>query len=76
VFVIKKSLSEARVEMGYTQDEMSKLLKVAVSTYNQYETGARNVPAEIVDEISRILKIEKSEFFLPTKFTLSKLKAS
>ncbi|MEL7659570.1 helix-turn-helix transcriptional regulator [Acetobacterium wieringae] len=76
MFIIKKSLSEARVDAGYTQEEMSKLLNIGTSTYNQYETGARNIPAEIVDEITNILKIEKSEFFLPAKFTLSKLKAS
>jgi transcriptional regulator with XRE-family HTH domain len=72
VIKINKSLSEVRVEMGFTQDDMSKLLNVGISTYNQYETGARGIPAEIANKISDILKISRDEFFLPAKFTLSK----
>ncbi len=73
---MNRSLSEVRIEMGYTQDDMSKLLGIGTSTYNQYETGARSVPADVAIEISKILDISVNEFFLPAKFTLSKSKAS
>jgi len=73
---MNRSLSDVRVEKGYTQDDMSKLLRIGISTYNQYETGARSVPADIATEISKILLINVSEFFLPAKFTLSKSKVS
>lgn len=48
------------------------MLDIAISTYCQYETGKRNVPAEVVDKISNILNINKEDIFLPIKFTVSK----
>lgn len=70
--LVKKTLAEIRDERKMSQKDMADILEIAVSTYCQYETGKRNVPAEIVDSIAKILNINKDDIFLPTKFTISK----
>ena len=69
---MKKNLAEIREGEKKTQQEMADLLGIAVSTYCQYETGKRNLPAEIVNRISKILNIDINDIFLPTRFTVSK----
>lgn len=69
---MKKTLAEIRDERRKSQKDMADILGIAVSTYCQYETGKRNVPAETVDNIAQILNIDKADIFLPTKFTVSK----
>ncbi|CAG7586417.1 hypothetical protein PEPTYR26121_00336 [Peptoniphilus tyrrelliae] len=69
---MKKTLAEIRDERRKSQKDMADILGIAVSTYCQYETGKRNVPAETVDNIAQILNIDKDDIFLPIKFTVSK----
>lgn len=69
---MKKTLAEIRENNKKSQKDMAEMLDIAISTYCQYETGKRNVPAEIVDKISNILNINKEDIFLPIKFTVSK----
>lgn len=72
VVPIIRSLEDVRKENGFTQEYMAGQLKIAVSTYNQYENGARSVPKEIAEAAATILGVAVSEIFLPTKFTVSK----
>lgn len=65
-------LENARKKRGYTQEQMARKLEIAVSTYNQYEKSARNVPVEIAEKISNILETDMLDIFLPKKFTISK----
>jgi len=51
---------------------MANNLKIAVSTYNQYENGVRSVPKETADKIAAILNVDVADIFLPSKFTISK----
>jgi len=69
---VKRTLSEIRDERRMSQKDMADILGIGVSTYCQYETGKRNVPAETVDSIAKILNINKDDIFLPIKFTVSK----
>lgn len=69
-------LSEARIKKGLTQLQMANLLKIAVSTYNQYENQQRNIPRDKVNDISSILNIDINDFFIPLTFTISKTKNS
>ena len=69
---MEKTLVEIREANKKSQKDMAEMLDIAASTYCQYETGKRNVPAEIVDKISNILDINKDDIFLPIKFTVSK----
>jgi len=72
VIYIKKTLESVRKKMGLTQEQMASMLDISVSSYNQYETGARSVPTEIAQKICKILDVDISCIFLPTKFTVSK----
>ena len=65
-------LKLAREAKGYTQEQLSQLAEIAVSTYNMYEKGNRNVPEAIADKIANILQEPKEKIFLPVKFTVSK----
>lgn len=69
---MKRTLSEIRDERRMSQKDMADILGIGVPTYCQYETGKRNVPAETVDSIAKILNINKDDIFLPIKFTVSK----
>jgi DNA-binding XRE family transcriptional regulator len=71
---IKKTLADIRNDCGYTQEQMSNFLDIAVSTYNQYEKGTRNVPKIIANRTAEILNVPIDEIFLPTRFTVSKTK--
>lgn len=69
-------LTQARQERGFTQEQMAKLLGIGISTYSTYENAQRSIPAKIAKEISKILKVEQDEFFVPVKFTVSKTSGS
>lgn len=69
---IIKSLETVRKEKGFTQEKMAEMLCIAVSTYNQYESGKRNIPTDIAKHISEILEEDINNIFLPQKFTVSK----
>lgn len=69
---MENRLISVRKQKGFSQLGMAYQLGIAASTYNQYETGARAVPAEVAERIGEILGVEKSEIFLASKFTVSK----
>ena len=65
-----KTIEEIRKAKGYTQEFVAKTAGIAVSTYNQYETGARTVPPEAAEHIAGVLEVQVDEIFLPAKFTV------
>ena len=68
-----KKLSDVRLQNNKTQEQMAKILGVAVSTYNQYEKAQRSIPNDIAEKIANILNVEISDIFLPTKFTVREI---
>ena len=66
------TLCELRKKNGYTQEQLAKELEIAVSTYNQYENGARSVPKHIADKVSAILNVQTEDIFSTKYFTVSK----
>lgn len=65
-----QSLDKLRIEKGYTQENLAKLLNIATPTYCQYEKGQRLVPKNIADAIAEILGFSRDEIFLPVKFAI------
>jgi putative transcriptional regulator len=63
---------QGRKAKGFTQEQVAKGVGIGASTYCQYETGLRGVPADVANKIARFLDVEIGEIFLPTKFTISK----
>ena len=68
-----KSLEDVRKDAGYSQGGFAQKLGLAQSTYCQYETGRRVVPAEIATQICLILGVAQEDIFLPKSFTVSKM---
>lgn len=60
----------ARTARGFTQEQVAKSVGIPLSSYNQYETGARSVPADIAERIAQALRVEVSDIFLPLKFSI------
>lgn len=69
---MKKTLADIRKEKNLSQEVIANKLNVANSTYCQYETGKRNIPTNIVEEICKILDVKQEDIFLPIKFTVGK----
>lgn len=67
------SLEKMRREANMTQQYIADQLGIAVSTYSQYETGARGVPRERAERICKLLNCEVKDIFLPERFTVSKI---
>lgn len=73
----RTKLVKLRMDKGFTQEQMARLLKIKRATYANYETGYRNPSLEIVIELKKILGVTEDKFFLPdkdTKSTETKLK--
>lgn len=67
-----RRIEDIRKAKGFTQEFVAGAVGIAKSSYNQYETGARNIPADIAQKIADVLGVETGEIFLPVKFTVSK----
>ena len=69
------SIVEARMRTGLSQRDMADLLHLPYSTYNEYETGRKTVPAEIATKISEIVGEPVGSLFLPVRFAVSEQKS-
>jgi DNA-binding XRE family transcriptional regulator len=58
-------LADYRIKAGYTQEKIAEELEIATSTYNQYETGKRNIPTETMEKLINTLKIRDKNIFYP-----------
>jgi len=67
-----RQIEDVRKAKGFTQEYVAGAVGVATSSYNQYETGARSIPADIAQRIADVLGVKREDIFLPTKFTVSK----
>ena len=67
-------LADERSSLGLTQREMADMLNLPYSTYCEYETGKKSIPAKVVKQIAEILGKPVTSLFLPIRFTLSKQK--
>lgn len=47
-------IKELREEEGLKQTELANMLNIKQNTYSQYETGAREIPIEILIKLSKI----------------------
>ena len=67
----RTKLIKLRIDKGFTQEQMARLLNIKRATYANYETGYRNPSLEIVIELKKILGVTEDKFFLPDKDTKS-----
>lgn len=70
-----RQIEAVRKAKGFTQEYVAISVGVATSSYNQYETGARSIPADVAEKIASVLGVEVGEIFLPMKFTVREQEA-
>ena len=68
----KSRLAACREKSGLTQRAMAEKLKISVSAYNDYENGKKTCTKKIAEDISKILKIDLHQIFLPARYTICK----
>ena len=71
--IIREKIPIYRKRLGLTQDDVAKKLNISRSTYAYYESKAPKIPAEILNQLAIIFKIEPEDF-LPTEIPSSTLK--
>lgn len=67
-------LAEVRKAKGLSQKEMAERLGLPRSTYCEYETGNKSIPADVAKKISKILNKPIASLFLPIRFAISEQK--
>ena len=67
-------LAEVRKAKGLSQKDMAELLGLPRSTYYEYETGSKTIPADVAEKISKILNKPLASLFLPVRFTICEQK--
>ena len=50
-------IRELRKEKGYTQTHVAKVLRVAQTTYSDYENGNVRIPIEHIVELARLYNV-------------------
>ena len=65
-------LEQKRKNANLTQKYMANKLKIAISTYYQYEIRTRIIPSSYAYEIAKALNCDVLDIFTPEKFTVSK----
>lgn len=63
------SLAAARVNAGYTQGDVAKMLHVSNKTINNWENGKVSPSFANVEMLCRIYGLSSDYIFLPTKST-------
>lgn len=66
------NLERLRLARGLTQETVSEMVGIAVSTYSLYENGKRTIPRQVAERIAQAVGCEVEDIFLPEKFTVSK----
>ena len=54
---IKLRLKELRLENNFTQQYIANVLNIKQNTYSQYESGLRQLPLEILVELSKFYNV-------------------
>ena len=65
-------LERLRLSRGLTQEAVSGVVGIAVSTYSLYENGKRTIPRQVAERIAQAVGCKVEDIFLPEKFTVSK----
>lgn len=73
---ISNNLRAYRNKMGYTQEDMAKLLEVSRKTYCDYEVNPIKLKVSVLQQIADVLSCNLSDFFENSKVTNSNIMSS
>ena len=63
IAVAKSNIKKARIELGYSQLELAKMLQVSQQVISAYEQGTRVPSLQIAVKLSEILKKDFNDLF-------------
>ena len=69
------NLERLRLAHGLTQETVSGVVGIAVSTYSMYENGKRAVPRQIAERIAEAVSCRLEDIFYPKSSQLAKVKS-
>ena len=72
--VVKDKIIYYRKELGLTQAEVADMLNISRSTYAYYEGKAPRIPAEVLNELAKILKVKPEDFLFSSQHSGSGIK--
>jgi len=55
---MKRTIRGIRVDLGYTQEEMSKLMGIKLETYKNYEQYQVRTPAKFLIDLADLAKVD------------------
>ncbi len=61
--VVAQNIKKLREAARYTQDEVAQALGITRSAYSNYETGDREVPYDVIEEISDLYGCDMTVLF-------------
>lgn len=56
--IVGQNLRKIRGIAGFTQDQIATLIEIKRSTYGNYESGAREIPIEVIERVSSLFGCE------------------
>lgn len=73
---IKGRLKKARIDKGYRQEDLAKLLHISTKTYSTYERDeGKNIPMDILIDLSKTLDISIDVLLTGKPFPVNNLNA-
>lgn len=61
--MLPKNIRALRESLGYTQAEVANYLGLSASAVNQYENGARPIPASTVSQLALLFNVDEYELY-------------
>lgn len=59
---MNKKIKQLRIEHGYKQSDIAKILQISQQSYSRYETGDATLPAWIVRELCEFYAVSADDF--------------
>ncbi len=69
---MKWTLKAARVNAGYTQEQVSKILNVNRNTISRYEIGSHDVPVAKAQAMARLYGVKIEDIFFTKKLRVNR----
>jgi transcriptional regulator with XRE-family HTH domain len=60
---VGRRIKAARLKKSWKQHQLAAVVGVATQTINRYETGARNIQADMIIKVAAALDVPAGEFF-------------
>ena len=70
--IVAKNIKIFRDANNFTQEQVANFLGIERGTFSNYELGSREIPVELLVQLSHLYGIELSDFFIEEEDKLEK----